>query len=301
MMLGHGCFSWSAKKQTIISLSTAQAEYNAAAHAGKEILWLRQLHTEVGFPLTTPTPFHIDNTSAITIIGTFEVVSKCSKHFRLMDYWLCEECEAQTFMLMHISSAKNVANIFTKALKPDQHGLLAKGNASIAPGITVTMSPADPYLYLPQSTCAAIAAELPVVYQPDYGLYFWDTTDRRYSQIITSPAYLEFVFSKNSRNNANLTIKVPFSLLNLTLKAPLVEKPTSYFPCMGTTGTYALGRAFAQAAFIGVNWGLPAGNWFLAQAPGPNIPGSARPTTRATSTQATSASPGPGRFAPVRR
>ncbi|RAH74757.1 uncharacterized protein BO66DRAFT_449567 [Aspergillus aculeatinus CBS 121060] len=159
-----------------------------------------------------------------------------------------------------------------------QHGLLAKGNASIAPGITVTMSPADPYLYLPQSTCAAIAAELPVVYQPDYGLYFWDTTDRRYSQIITSPAYLEFVFSKNSRNNANLTIKVPFSLLNLTLKAPLVEKPTSYFPCMGTTGTYALGRAFAQAAFIGVNWGLPAGNWFLAQAPGPNIPGSARPT-----------------------
>lgn len=35
---------------------------------------------------------------------------------------------------------------------------------------------------------------------------------------------------------------------------------------------YTLGRAFLQAAFIGVNWQpqSPPGNWFLAQAPGPN-------------------------------
>ncbi|RAK76188.1 uncharacterized protein BO72DRAFT_487024 [Aspergillus fijiensis CBS 313.89] len=183
-----------------------------------------------------------------------------------------------TFVPSYMFGTLKMLPSYSYGMRMGSHGLLAKGNASIAPGITVTTSPADPYLYLPQSTCAAIAAELPVMYQPDYGLYFWDTTDRLYSQIITSPAYLGFVFSKNSRNNANLTIKVPFSLLSLTLKAPLLENSTSYFPCMGTTGTYALGRAFAQAAFIGVNWGLPAGNWFLAQAPGPNIPGSARPT-----------------------
>ncbi|KAL3470975.1 aspartic peptidase domain-containing protein [Aspergillus californicus] len=148
-------------------------------------------------------------------------------------------------------------------------GFLAKDNSSLETGITVQASTADPYLYLPQSSCDAIAAELPVVYQSDYGLYFWNTSDSRYSQIVTSPSYLAFTFSKNGLNNADITINVPFALLNLTLEPPLIDTPTPYFPCMGTDSTYALGRAFFQAAFIGVNWNQGVGNWFIAQAPGP--------------------------------
>ena len=34
-------------------------------------------------------------------------------------------------------------------------------------------------------------------------------------------------------------------------------------------GEYTLGRAFLQAAFVGVNWEPDVGLWFLAQAPGP--------------------------------
>ncbi|KAL2842494.1 aspartic peptidase domain-containing protein [Aspergillus pseudodeflectus] len=148
-------------------------------------------------------------------------------------------------------------------------GFLAKDNSSLETGITVQASTADPYLYLPQSSCDAIAAELPVIYQSDYGLYFWDTSDSRYSKIITSPSYMAFTFSRDGLNNADITINVPFALLNLTLRAPLIDTPTQYFPCMGTDSTYALGRAFFQAAFVGVNWNQGTGNWFLAQAPGP--------------------------------
>ncbi|KAL4860802.1 aspartic peptidase domain-containing protein [Aspergillus spectabilis] len=157
-------------------------------------------------------------------------------------------------------------------------GFLAKGNSSLETGFTVQASTADPYLYLPQSSCDAIAAELPVVYQPDYGLYFWNTSDSRYSQIVTSPSYLAFTFSKNGLNNANITINVPFALLNLTLQPPLIDTPTLYFPCMGTDSTYALGRAFFQAAFIGVNWNQGLGNWFIAQAPGPGYSTTVDPT-----------------------
>jgi hypothetical protein len=62
--------------------------------------------------------------------------------------------------------------------------------------------------------------------------------------------------------------------LNLTLQAPLVDADTPYFPCMPTSNNYLLGRSFLQAAFVAVNWGTGegAGNWFLAQAPGPNVP-----------------------------
>ncbi|CAI7606626.1 unnamed protein product [Penicillium bialowiezense] len=147
--------------------------------------------------------------------------------------------------------------------------LLAQGNSSLASGLTVIMDPTNPYIYLPQSACDAIAAELPVTYQPDYGLYFWDTSDPQYKKIVTSPSYLGFRFSKDSLNNADITIKVPFALLNLTLEAPLVKTPTQYFPCMATNSTPVLGRAFLQAAFVGVNW-LHSGKWYLAQAPGPD-------------------------------
>ena len=76
----------------------------------------------------------------------------------------------------------------------------------------------------------------------------------------------------NSSTTQNFTINVPFMLLNLTLDAPLAQKPTPYFPCSPTPSKYLLGRAFLQAAFLGVNWQHnDTGPWFLAQAPGPNI------------------------------
>ncbi|KAK4870252.1 hypothetical protein LT330_005306 [Penicillium expansum] len=150
-----------------------------------------------------------------------------------------------------------------------KEGLLSQGNSSLLGGTTIIAAPVDPYLYLPQSSCDAIAAELPVTHNSDLGLYAWNTDNPQYQRIITSPSYLAFTFTKDSTNIQNLTIKVPFALLNLTLDAPLVDRPMAYFPCYGTEGIYALGRAFLQAAFIGANMKIGATNWFLAQAPGP--------------------------------
>jgi hypothetical protein len=155
---------------------------------------------------------------------------------------------------------------------PSKTGLLAEGNSTLESGVSVLANVVDPYIYLPKSSCDAIAAELPVTHNADLGLYFWNTDDPQYTKIVTSPSYLAFTFVKDNTNTQNITIKVPFALLNLTLEAPLVKKPTQYFPCFATEGTYALGRAFFQAAFIGVNYGagiVGIGNWFLAQAPGP--------------------------------
>ncbi len=151
-------------------------------------------------------------------------------------------------------------------------GLLAEGNSSLSPSVPVEIDGSDPYLYLPGSTCRAIAANLPVTYSPELGLYLWNTQDPQYRSIVTSPAFLGFTFRMNSSTTQNFTINVPFMLLNLTLEAPIVQQPTPYFPCSPTASKFVLGRAFLQAAFIGVNWQHnDTGPWFLAQAPGPNI------------------------------
>ncbi|TPX07048.1 uncharacterized protein E0L32_011036 [Thyridium curvatum] len=152
-------------------------------------------------------------------------------------------------------------------------GLLAKGNSSIERGLMVEVDAKEPYLYLPKSTCAAIAQNLPVTYSPDFGLYIWNTNDPQYERIVRSPAYLGFTFRANNSVTRNFTINVPFHLLNLNLSKPLSDRPTPYFPCsLPNLDTFRLGRAFMQAAFVSVNWmDNFQGLWFLAQAPGPNL------------------------------
>ncbi|KAI0398494.1 acid protease [Xylariaceae sp. FL0594] len=152
-----------------------------------------------------------------------------------------------------------------------QNGLLGANNASIGSrGIQVSVDGCSPYLALPKSSCDAIAGHLPVDYNEDLGLYIWKEDDPKYSQIVSSASSLDFAFAGNT-NTQKITISVPFRHLNLTLTAPLVSSDVQYFPCYtGNGGGYTLGRAFLQDAFIGAHW--DAKKWWLAQAPGPNIP-----------------------------
>lgn len=141
------------------------------------------------------------------------------------------------------------------------------GSALILP------NPATPYIYLPPGTCEEAAKHLPVTLDKNLGLYLWDTSDPEFRRIVDSPAYLGFVFA--DRDDANVTVKVPFRLLNLTLTTPLADEPTAYFPCKTDESLYGwwqLGRAFLQGAFWAVDF--DANTTYLAQAPGPGMGGS---------------------------
>ncbi len=147
------------------------------------------------------------------------------------------------------------------------------------------IDPTLPYMFMAPETCAAIAQHLRITLQAYSDLYIWNTTDPLYSSIIKSPAYLAFVFSISGANN--LTIKIPFQLLNLTLDNPIATPPVPYFPCKpfhaaDGSNHYFFGKAFLQAAFLGMNW--EKSQFFLAQAPGP---GAAAPNIQAIASDAT--------------
>ena len=65
--LGSGPITWACKKQSAISLSSAEAEYRGAVEASKEALWLRQILSEFGLQQQHPTTLCCDNQSAIQL------------------------------------------------------------------------------------------------------------------------------------------------------------------------------------------------------------------------------------------
>ncbi|KAH0273552.1 hypothetical protein KCU91_g5876, partial [Aureobasidium melanogenum] len=138
--------------------------------------------------------------------------------------------------------------------------------------INVEIVPHSPALYLPAKTCEALADALPIYFDQATKYYLWNTSDPTYKQVVTSPAYLSFTFVPTPGALNNVTIKIPFVLLNLTLSSPIVSTPVQYFPCQAIASAtngygYALGRAFLQGAFVGFNSNANIG--WLAQAPGP--------------------------------
>ena len=170
-------------------------------------------------------------------------------------------------------------------------GLLSLDTGS-SPGTQPTnLNPMLSYMHMDPATCSAITEHLPVTLQHFTNLYIWNTSHPSFTRIMQSSAHLDFVFENSG--HGNLTIKVPFQLLNLTLDAPIVTPPVQYFPCQpfkasDGSGHYFLGKSFLQAAFFGMNW--EQRKFFLAQAPGP---GAAAPNLQDMSTDATMISSNP--------
>ena len=123
MFLGDALISWRCKKQDRVSKSSTEAEYRAMSTACSEIVWLCGLLEELGFPHTTSTPLHADNTSAIQI-ATNPVFHERTKHIEVDCHSIRDTLESRVISLPHISSDLQVANVFTKALTRQRHQFL---------------------------------------------------------------------------------------------------------------------------------------------------------------------------------
>ena len=114
--MGIGAVSWCSKLQSIVALSTTEAEYVAACSAGTEICWLCNLFTELGFDLSsTPSPLHIDNQSALAVARNPEHHGQM-KHLDLRFYWLCDAVDEHVISVFYCPTSKMPADLLTKAL-----------------------------------------------------------------------------------------------------------------------------------------------------------------------------------------
>ena len=113
--MGTGAITWSSKLQTIVALSTTEAEYVAACAAGSEILWLRNLFLELGFPIEGPSRLLVDNQSALAVAKNPEHHGRM-KHLDLRYYWLRHAVESGLISIAYLSTQQMPADILTKSL-----------------------------------------------------------------------------------------------------------------------------------------------------------------------------------------
>ena len=79
VMVGEAPVSWRSAWQSVVALSTNQAEYMAAAECAKHLVWVKAFLFKVMQPVPSAIPFHVDNTSAIASANNESIKSK-SKH-----------------------------------------------------------------------------------------------------------------------------------------------------------------------------------------------------------------------------
>ena len=67
ILINGRAISWCLKKQELVTLSTAKAEYIVATHVTKELIWFQCLLGEIFQPLEHPITLYSDSQCAITL------------------------------------------------------------------------------------------------------------------------------------------------------------------------------------------------------------------------------------------
>ena len=119
-LVSGGPISWRSKKQPTVALSTMEAEYMATSLATREAIWLRHLFDELGITLTSPTPLHVDNQSAIEFSKNTNFHAR-SKHIDIQHHFVREKVDSNEIKIFHCASEDNLADILTKALPAPTH------------------------------------------------------------------------------------------------------------------------------------------------------------------------------------
>ncbi|KAF7337422.1 Transcription factor [Mycena sanguinolenta] len=121
-----GTICWSAKKQSVVALSTAEAEYIAMTRATKEAMWIRQFMGELFGVFIEPTVLHVDNQSAIAMAKNDSFHSR-TKHIALPYHFVRHAVASSTITLSWVPSDANLADLFTKTLDSTKTSRLSRG------------------------------------------------------------------------------------------------------------------------------------------------------------------------------
>eukprot|EP00253_Pinus_taeda_P017380 PITA_17380 len=113
-----GAVSWMSKKQSVVALSTSEAEYMAATHASKEAVWLQRLCSSMGL-VQGAIRIDCDSQSAIFLAKNPAYHSK-TKHIDVQYHFVRDMIEDKKVLLVKVDTLKNTADALTKSVSSEK-------------------------------------------------------------------------------------------------------------------------------------------------------------------------------------
>nr|GEV53727.1 copia protein [Tanacetum cinerariifolium] len=117
--------SWFTKKQTVLAISTTEAEYVFAEKACQQTLWMKNALIDYGIRLDDD-PIMCDNKGAINLSKN-PVQHSGTKHIEIRHHFRRDNVQKGNISIEKVSSKDNAFDIFTKPLKREVFNYLRLG------------------------------------------------------------------------------------------------------------------------------------------------------------------------------
>ena len=116
MMCG-GPVVWGSKLQSTVALSTVEAEYMALSASVQEVMFLRQLLSNLNHPPSTSTRMLEDNNGCLAL-ATNPMTTGKTKHIDIRYHFVREVVKSKAVVMQHCPTADLLADVLTKFSLP---------------------------------------------------------------------------------------------------------------------------------------------------------------------------------------
>jgi len=116
----NGCFFAQSSKIRHVTLSSSETEYTAVSIGSTNIVYLRRLLDDIGFPQAQPTVIYEDNSSCIKML-VGDLNHRTSKHIWIKYHHVKELIKEGDIQLIYKPTEEMIADVLTKPLPATKH------------------------------------------------------------------------------------------------------------------------------------------------------------------------------------
>jgi hypothetical protein len=125
VLAGGGPIYWKSKKQSLVTLSSTEAEFINLTLAGQSAVWLANILKEAGCPQRKPFILFTDSANAQQITLNSENTAR-TKHIDIRYKWVQGRVRKGYFKLKHVPTAEMIADGLTKPLGKEKFAQFVK-------------------------------------------------------------------------------------------------------------------------------------------------------------------------------